>query len=72
MNRKQITITIDAGPTDKPACEGHEVALLSQYGEAFRIAVAAIPGAAIVDLDLEIIEPSAASPVPVRFNELAL
>ena len=68
MNRKQITITLDAGPTDKPACEGHEVALLSEYGEAFRIAMDAIPGAGIVDLSLEIIEPSKSSPEPVAFN----
>ena len=71
MNRKQITITIDAGPTDKPAGEGHEVAELGQHVEAIRSAVDAIPGAAIVDLDLEIIAPTA--PLEqVRFNELAL
>ena len=72
MNRKQITITLDVGPTDKPASEGHEVAELAQHVDAIRAAVATMQGAAIVDLDLEIIEPSAASPVPVRFNELAL
>ena len=71
MNRKQITITIDAGPTDRPACEGHEVAELAQHVDAIRAAMAAIPGAAIVDLNLEIIEPTT-NPEQVRFNELAL
>ena len=71
MNRRQITITIDAGSTDRPAGEGHEVAELAQHVGAIRAAMTAIPGAAIVDLDLEIIEPTT-NPEQVRFNELAL
>ena len=43
MNRKQITITIDAGPTDKPAGEGHEVTELGQHVEAIRAAVVSPP-----------------------------
>jgi hypothetical protein len=56
MNRKQITITIDVGSTEHPASEGHEAAELAAHSDALQAVVAAIPGAVLVDVQLEIVE----------------
>lgn len=55
MNHIQLSLTLALGPTASPACEGHETAELESRIDAIRAAVAQIPGASILDVDLEII-----------------
>lgn len=71
MNRKIAYLAIDLGETDKPASEGNDVAELARHIDAIRAAVDSIPGAAMTDIDLEIVGPSDPQK-QVRFNELAL